>query len=552
MVQVPSIPPWLPLQQLFLLVAVLGSLVAARRFSPDEPRWGNLLRRRFVLGVPWGSVLTVLGVVSVYWILQGGWADPQRPLSIPYYSWSYFYPLGMVVSSFAHRSLGHVTGNMIGTVAFAPIVEYAWGHYPRGRGSESFASLRTNPYARILAVPVGAALVGLFTSVFSLGPVIGFSGVVFAFAGFAFVTRPLMAIAALVASDTLRLFWRAIRNPQITARAGPGFSSPWFADVAIQGHAMGLLAGVVLGVYVLDRRESTPNPLYLWLAAVLYAVDQTLWAVYLPTGSSEYILFRAVGLGLVFVLAAMIVAAVATSDRPLVPGIDLSRRETAVGAVVVLLLAVSVVAVPFNLTTVEGPVSPGTETIDIRDYTVTYVENEPNRFATVVDTSVFGEISDLRSSGVVVYSERRNVWYEAIPKGRLKSAGRSSVQIGGIGWSERVFAFREGWSAVGNGSTYRVSLQHGGDRRVAYTATPVRAEPILSGRNVSIAPVDGGFGLRVAEGNTTLGLAPIPDPGNETAVGGLTINRTGRDLYAIDNDTRVRIAKKNVPRSRQN
>jgi hypothetical protein len=119
--------------------------------------------------------------------------------------------------------------------------------------------------------------------------------------------------------------------------------------------------------------------------------------------------------------------------------------------------------------------------------------------------------------------------------------------------ASRVVDALRGWSLQGNGSTYKVYLRHIGDSRVlAYRTDRVTASPTVAGRNVSIRPTDRGFDLLVRRGNDTLGRAPIPDAGNETRVGGLTINRTGRTLFAIRNRTRVRVAQRQVPQARQN
>jgi membrane associated rhomboid family serine protease len=567
------------LQKLLLVGAVVASLAVVRRLS-DGPRWGDVLRRRFVLGVPWGTLLTVFGVLLVYWVLQGGWANPRDPVVIPFRSWSYLYPVGMLVAGFGHSGVGHITGNLLATAAFAPVVEFAVGHFPDERGTETFTSLRTNPYARVLAVPAGSLLAGLFTGIFSLGPVIGFSGVVFAYFGFAFVTRPLLALVALLGSDVVSLLYRSFRSPYITREAQPGFFTPWYADVAIQGHAIGILLGIVLGVAFLRRRDERPNPLYLWVAALLFAVSENLWALYTPVGASEYALFRAVGLSAVLLFAALVVSAVAASDRPLVPAADASdrsrlprlprmpdvdtpsRRRTARLGITVLLAGLALSAVPFGFASVSGEVPEDAETVEVRDYTVTYVENVPNQYVPGVEFSfeAFGrsvdidtrETSNVRSSGVVVFSERRGIWIEQVSKGRLAFLGNAEVWVGGVGWRERVLAARHGWSLQGNGTAYKVYLRRDGEqRRLAYRTDRVTAAPTVAGRNVSIRPTEEGFDLRVDRGNRTFGRAPIPDPYNETRLGGLTLNRTGRTLYAIRNDTRVQVAKREVPRAQR-
>lgn len=564
MQQVPvSVPAWLPLQQLFLVATVIASLVVARRLSGRDRRFGDVLRERFVLGVPWGTLLTMVGVLLVFWVVQGGWENPNNPVVIPFRSWSYFYPVGTIFAGFAHNGVGHITGNLLGTVIYAPLVEYVIGHYPRERGSQSFSSLRTNPFARILALPAGSVLVGLFTGVFSLGPVIGFSGVVFAYAGFAFVSRPLLAVGALVSDRVVGLVYRGLRDPYIVREPASAFISPWWADIAIQGHAIGILLGVVLGVAVLRRRGERPDGFHLWFAALIFGISESLWAIYTPLGANRYALFRAVGVGLMFGFAALVASAVTASDRSLTARFDLPRRETAAGVVFALLVALSAVAVPFGLTTVNGTVPDDAETIDVRDYTVTYVENVPNQYVPSfnISVSLFGQdyafgadaATGIRSSGVVVYSEQRRAWIEAVSKGRLAFRGNADVWVGGIGWRERVTANRYGWSLTGNGTAYKVYLSEaGGPRRLAYSTDPVTASPVIAGRNVSIRPTRQNFTVLVTRGNRTLGEVQMPPDSAEAQVGGLTLNRTGRDLYAIYNDTRVQVAKEAIPEARRN
>ncbi|WP_436928867.1 rhomboid family intramembrane serine protease [Halosimplex halobium] len=548
-----AVAPW---QQLFLLVAVAVSVAVARRLVPGE-RWGDRLRARFVLGVPWGTLLTVLGVLLVYWIVQGGWEHPHSPLVIPFRSWSYFYPLGVLVAGFAHNGVGHITGNLVGTVVFAPIVEYYLGHYPTERGSESFSSLRANPFVRLLAVPAGSIAVGVFTGFFSMGPVIGFSGVVYAYVGFAMVTRPLLAVLALVSERVVDLLYRGLRNPYISREPGPSFFSPWWADIAIQGHAIGILAGVLAGIAVLAAREEYPNPLALWFAALVLGIRQSLWAIYAPMGANRFVLFRAVGVGVIFISAALIATAVSASNRSLLPRLEgrsvgLPAPDAPVVVIAVALVVLSSFAVPFGFATVSGELPADAATVEVRDYTVTYVEHEPNQYVSLVNEYLYGDTGTIRSSGVVVLSEDRRIWLEAVSKSQLAFSGGAAVRVGGLGWRETVYADREGWSLVGNGSVYRVSLRERGERgRLAYASDARRARPVIDGRNVSIAPVEGGFEAIVSTNGTVLDRAPVPGPSNATTVGGLRLNRTGRELVATSGRTRVQVASKSVPRARQ-
>jgi membrane associated rhomboid family serine protease len=553
----PPVPDWVPLQQLLLVATVVASLSVARRLGGDG-RWGAVLRRRFVLGVPWGTLLTVLFVLLVYWVLQGGWTNPNSPLVIPFRSWSYLSPVGVLVAGFAHSSPGHITGNLIGTVVFAPVVEYAVGHYPSERGAETFTSLETNPFARVLVVPAGSLVVGFLTGLFSLGPVIGFSGVVFAYMGFAFVTRPYLAVGALVSERVVRLTYSALRNPQITREGRPAFITPWWADVAVQGHALGIFLGAVLAMALLWRREEWPNPFALWFAALVFGIEENLWAVYAPRGASEYVLFRAVGVGSMFAFATLVTAAVAASDRPVSARFDVGLRSGTGYVVVAILVALAAVAVPFGFTTVNGDLPEEAETVEVRDYTVTYVEGAPNQYVPSFEISLFGrafsarKAAGVRSSGVVVFSEQRRLWIEAVSKNRLEFRGRAAVRVGGIGWREAVFASRNGWSLQGNSSAYKVYLQPGGgERRLAFRTDRVTASPTVAGRNVSVHPTPEGFDVLVLQGNRTVGREPIPAAFNETEVGGLMINRTEKNLFAVHDDTRVRVASEEVPRAQQ-
>jgi membrane associated rhomboid family serine protease len=305
-----------PVWQLALITAIAASLFAVWRLDRPDGRWGAVLRTRFVLGIPWGTLLTAGFVLSVYLFVQGGWDHWYRPVTIPFRSWSYLYPLGVVTAPFSHTGTGHLIGNLIGTLALGTLAEFAWGHFPRERGSTSFSSLRTNPLARVLAVPAAAIAVGLFTSLFAIGPVIGFSGVVFAFAGFALVRYPLATVVALAAGEVLQLFYTALGNPITTARAAPGFGSPWWAEIAIQGHAIGLLGGALLGAALVRRRGVRPPALRLWLGVLIFAVGQSLWAVYWFRGGEQFVLYRALGAVLVLALAVLVAASVAASDRP--------------------------------------------------------------------------------------------------------------------------------------------------------------------------------------------------------------------------------------------
>ena len=196
-----------------LLVALVLSGLVLTRFSRD----GGLLsplRERLVLGVPWGTMIVMALVYAIYLSVQGGdeWGGP---IVVGFRSWSLWYPQGILFSSFSHSSQGHVIGNLLGTLAFAPIAEYAFSHYPQQRGSQSFGSWRANPFARIAIFVAGVVLVGLAGALLVPGAVIGFSGVVFALAGVAVVRYPVTTVVLLVINDVVGLVFRSLRNPVI-------------------------------------------------------------------------------------------------------------------------------------------------------------------------------------------------------------------------------------------------------------------------------------------------------------------------------------------------
>jgi len=547
--------PNLGLALTILVAAVLvGSLVAVWYLDRPAGRLGELLRRRFVMGVPWGTLVIVAFVLVVYLFVQGGYERWYNPMVVPFRSWSYFYPLGILTAPFSHRGAGHLLGNLFGTIALAPIAEYAWGHFPQERGQETFRSWRHNPWIRALVLfPAGVLAVGLATGLFSLGPIIGFSGVVFAFAGFALVRYPLTTVVAvLVGPSTLSLIYSALNNPTLTVTPSPRPpTAPWWAQVAIQGHAIGLLIGVLLGVALLWQRGHRPDAWRIWLATLVFAAEEALWAVYWFRGNESFVLYRGLGVVLIGLLAIVVTLAVTTSDREVLG--TLSSRQVWMSVLLLSASALAGPAIATNFLTVGSTSSPDT-TVQAGDYTVYYAENVENQMVSVVEIDAFGETTTVKTSGVIVVSEDRHIWTQQISKGRLAFSGRASVTVGGIGWRERVGAIRRGWSAVGGGTAYMVWLDPPDDRpRLAFVSDPVTAEPLIAGRNVSVVPAKGSFYLAVTRNNSTLGRVPIASLNATDSVrntteavsaGGVQFLRVGDRIYAIDNETVVRVAKK--------
>ena len=541
----------LPVDLLFrvaVVVALLASLAVA--LLADRPSsLGDRLRGRFVLGLPWGTLLSIGFVLGVYLLLQGGLRNWYAPVTIPFRAWSYFYPLGVLTAAFSHTGANHLIGNLIGTLTLAPIAEYAWGHFPRRRGAQTFSSLRTNPYVRaFVAFPAAVLVVGLLTSVFAIGPIIGFSGVVFAFAGVALVNYPLGTVIGLVSGGAIRLVYNALRVPTLTASGRPAYISPWWADIAIQGHALGLLIGVLVGVWIVrTRRDSRPSARRLWLGALLVAVEQSLWAVYWYRGGETYVLYRAAGVILMAALAVLVVLAVVARDDPLFEwhlGGDngvVRNWQVAAGVLLLATAAIAGPAVPTNLFTAESGDLPGEERT-VRDYDVTYAENVQNGLVSVVDIDAFGETTAVNTSGVIVRSQERGIWTTAVPKGRLAFDGRVAVQLGGVGWRETVYAQRDGWQVLGAGTAYRVGIGDGDATRVVYTSDPVTADPTLAGRNVTVVPTREAYRLRVTRTNGSVNeTVSFPGKNESVTVDGLRFDRNTSRVTVSYNGTRLRL-----------
>jgi hypothetical protein len=432
------------------------------------------------------------------------------------------------------------------------LAEYAWSHFPEERGTTAPSRL-SKPSVRVATWVAAIGAVAVSTSIFSLGPVIGFSGVVFAFVGFALVRFPIATMVAALSSGIVTQLYRAIRIPEIQQTATETFSRPWWSGIAIQSHAVGLLVGSIAGIALLYHRDVRPRPEHVWLAALAFAVDRGLWAIYLPVGSDTYRLFRALGTAAVFLLAALVASGATATVEDLVSRIDLTRREAAFGLVVATALALAFVAVPLNLYAVDDPEAglEEAEPVEIEDYTVFYAEGVENQFVPAIRLP--GEINQtgggVESSGLIVVSERRHIWWEEVSKRRLAAEGAATIRVGGLTWHEDVRVNRTTWAVAGGNLTYHVRLGRAsaGDRPVVFRADPADVNAVIDGRNTSIVPVDERFDIVVSRGNETIGRAEIPGDNETVTTGGITYARDGRDLFAERNRTRLRIARQARP-----
>ncbi len=324
-------------------------------------RWYDRLSERFVLGIPWGTLVSITFVVCFYLFAQSGLAYWNAPVTLPFRSWSYFSPIGLLVSGFAHAGPGHLTGNMIGTLVLAPIVEYAYGHYPpqsttsdyeypppgahdSGPETDESNSVWARPWVRALVVfPFAVAVVSLLTSVLAFGWSLGFSGTVFAFVGFATVYFPVAAVIAMVGFTGTAIVLNSLLSPVVRATASASSGPPGWWGVNVQAHLLGFLIGVVLALILLRRRNESRRPGAVFFATVLVGLSRGL---YIFTDSPEddvFLQLRGVGVIFVLGLAILVTAAVAADETPLPDRLpDISWTPTMKPLAIVWLGAVGV------------------------------------------------------------------------------------------------------------------------------------------------------------------------------------------------------------------
>ncbi|ELZ09415.1 Rhomboid family protein [Halovivax asiaticus JCM 14624] len=319
--------------------------------SIDRVRWRRRLSSRLIYGIPWGTAVTVSVLVAFYLFAQHGFAHWERPVTYPYISWSYFYPTGWLTAGIAHGSPAHLVSNATATVVFGVIAEYTWGHYPpseRGRTDEPelapdhqdggsaepggrvgpaervgpshrSGGWLANPWVRALvAFPGTLFAIALLTSVFSLGPGLGFSGAVYAIVAFTLLVAPRLAVGGVVASAALGVLYDAVTNPIVTAGIESGAPSPpGWAGVGFQAHLLGFLLGAICAIAVLRTRERTPATGSIFGALLLVGLAQSVWLLVWPGGSDTYTLYRGVGVTFLFVLAVVVSVAATGPTRRL-------------------------------------------------------------------------------------------------------------------------------------------------------------------------------------------------------------------------------------------
>ncbi|MDY6779262.1 MAG: rhomboid family intramembrane serine protease, partial [Halobacteria archaeon] len=76
-----------------------------------------------------------------------------------------------------------------------------------------------------------------------------------------------------------------------------GYSTPWWAGIAIESHGLGLLVGVVAAVLLARRRDVELDGVLVGAALVVVGVLENIYAIW--TLSDGYVLYRGIGVGVV-------------------------------------------------------------------------------------------------------------------------------------------------------------------------------------------------------------------------------------------------------------
>jgi len=581
-----------------VLAAVLAGVGWLVWTNGGAEHWRELTDDRFVYGVPWGTLLAVALVTAFYLFAQRGLWSWYDPLTLPFVSWSWFYPVGVLTSGFAHGSAGHIVSNMTGALAFGVVAEYAWGHYPQRRGHTIRDSLLapqesrfSSPGARILLVTAAMFAVALLTGIFSLGPGLGFSGAVFGIAGFAIVTKPRAAIAAVVASSALSTLYQALADPVVRGTVSVGSPSPpTWANIAFQAHMLGFVVGAMAGIALLWARRDELASVTVFFATLTFGLALSLWLLVWPGGQDVFYLYRGAGVILVVLLTGLVTVAATGSDRSVSRSIailavallaipfvlamlwfvaalsgtvpELSGFAPFAALFVLAVLALALPALPtavrgegsrwaarrrtafLGLGTVAlllllpgilyGPIAVDTDSItetneiEVGDYVVTYAENVTSGQELLM-LNVNTSSLNQTSDGLLVASDSRSMWTVGEQKSSIAFDGEGSVQVGGLGWRETVRAERTGWEVTGNDSAYAVDLIHDGEQTRSFTTDPVRADVRIDDYRVTVVPTQDDFELRITRDGSAVGTTAIPEPGETATVGPLTVRSEDDD-----------------------
>ncbi|XGI82983.1 rhomboid family intramembrane serine protease [Halorutilales archaeon Cl-col2-1] len=485
---------------LAVIVALSAALVAVYLLERDSlSDIYERSRRRLVLGLPLGTAAVVAVNLGFYAFAQRGLWHSSNPLVIPYYSWSYSYPVGILASPISHANVGHITSNLVATAVFAPVAEYVVGH----RNTDS--DPRHRSVVRVVGFAVSLYVIGVFTSAFSAGPTVGFSGAVFALIGFITVFYPLGAVVLVAVTSVLDSVVSILQYPVITQTPTEEFVTPWWAQIAVDSHILGFFVGILVGALLLDSRladrvRTDTRATKVGAAVVVVGVFEGIYALWIANGSS-YVLYQSLGLS--FTLLAGLGTALAVRSRPPTVSNVVSERISfgSYGYVGLLLpvLVICFIAVPVNVSSVVGVDGAASVSDDAGDkanatygqveyegYEISYVDSA--RLRRVAPVSVPGINVSWDASGVVVRDPDRGIWLRQASPSELKSESTLSFYAGDLRSETRVIVERVGVSTPSGESAYSVvvSREKKDSDTVLFESPPAPTGVRVNGTNISV------------------------------------------------------------------
>lgn len=525
-----------------LVLAGVGAVGAAWVMRESLERVHGRLADRLIFGVPWGTLVIVAVVLAVYLFLQRGLWDWHQPVVSRFRAYWLLDPVGWFFAGLAHAGPDHLRGNLTSTIVFAPIVEYAWGHYGPTDGDERVDGRLAHPLWRAFVVFPGLVVgVGVLSGLVAWGPVIGFSFVVFAFIGCALVQYPLTLLVGLLATSAVRVLREAILSPITVTEATTRVVRPGWFGTAVQGHLFGLLVGVVIGIGLAAYWDRRPPLLRIWLGGLLLGFVLSLWAVWWVVGPEQFVLFRAVGVALVIYVATAVVWASRRGDEYRLAVPDVSVRQVGLGVVIVTIAGMGIIGLGFNAIGVGH--SPAPDALDVGGYEVFYGEGVPDLAFAPPTLRSLGVTGNVTTSGVIVQRGQPPVWDRVVSAIALKTHGDARFRIGDLTWSQRVTAARVGWTPVENDTVYAIWLDPETGWEPVWDAPARQAGPVVANHTVTIAVADGRFEL-VIEHEDTRERVALPGANESVAVGAVTIERHGEDIAVRHEGTNVTIASK--------
>ncbi|MDY6776118.1 MAG: rhomboid family intramembrane serine protease [Halobacteria archaeon] len=473
-------------------------------------------KERLVWGLPLGTLLITGVNIGFYAFAQRGLWHASNPLVVPYYSWSYSYPLSFMTSPISHANIGHITSNLVATAVFSPVAEYVVGHRAR----------RTRPVLRALGFAAVLYLLGVFTAAFSAGPTVGFSGVVFGVIGFVTVFYPVRAVVLVTVTTVLDSAVSILQHPVVTQTASEEFVTPWWAQISVESHILGFFVGVLGAAALLgsdmglEDRIRDLKPVKVGASVVVVGVFEGIYALWVADGSS-YVLYQSLGLS--FALLGGVGAAFAVRSEPPIPSNVVTDRISlgSYGYIALLLpvlvicfVAVGVTASSVGVvdTTSTEPDTTQSTAVDVEGYEISYHNSTHVRRVTPIP----GFDQSWNASGVVLTDRDRGIWLLKTPSSELASETSVTFYVGDLRAETRVTVERTGVSTPSGDTAYSVLLRTSREdsRTLLYESPPAPTGVRINRTNVSVGVSGRNYTavLSRSDESSTVRLSPNSTP----------------------------------------